>query len=234
MATTKPKVLFVLTSHNVMGNTDKPTGWYLPEFAHPYEVLSPYAEIVVASPAGGEAPIDQGSVQMFKDEVSVSFLNTKSKLWKNTEKLSQFTGKAKYFSAVFYVGGHGPMWDIYNDANSLQIIREFYESGKVVAAVCHGSAALVKAKLSDGTPLIAGADVTGFSNAEEDAVGLSPAMPFMLETELNKISGGKYLKAADPWAEKVVVSKGGRLITGQNPASAEGTGKAILKAIGRK
>jgi putative intracellular protease/amidase len=123
------------------------------------------------------------------------------------------------------------MWDLVTDADSIRLIRDFYESGKIVAAVCHASAALLNVKLSDGSLLINNTEVTGFSNAEEDAVGLSPAMPFMLETELGKKSGGKYSKAAQPWEEKVVVSKGGRLITGQNPASAAAVGEAIKQAL---
>jgi putative intracellular protease/amidase len=123
------------------------------------------------------------------------------------------------------------MWDLVSDADSIRIIQEFYEAGKVVAAVCHASAVLLGVKLADGRLLIKDTEVTGFSNAEEDAVGLSAAMPFLLETELNKKSGGKYQKAADPWAEKIIVSKGGRLITGQNPGSAAGVGRAIKEAL---
>jgi len=126
------------------------------------------------------------------------------------------------------------MFDLANDEISHQVTREFWESGKVVAAVCHGPAALVNAKLSDGSYLINGAPVTGFSNEEEDAVGLSSTMPFMLEDALNKNSGGHFQKADAAWAEKVVVAKDSRLITGQNPASATGVGKAIHEAILKK
>ncbi|OAP56945.1 hypothetical protein AYL99_09057 [Fonsecaea erecta] len=228
----KPRVLFVLTSHSVLGATGKPTGWYLPEFAHPFHELHEVADIIVASPVGGEAPLDPGSVESWKqDEVSVQFLDNQSSLWKNTRKLESFLGKAKDFAAIFYVGGHGPMFDLATDATSIQLIREFFEGGKVVAAVCHGPAALVNVKLSDGSYLVADAEVTGFSNAEEDAVGLSQFMPFMLETELDKHSNGKYRKADKPWAECVVVARGGRLITGQNPLSATATGKVIANAI---
>ncbi|MCJ1235358.1 hypothetical protein MMC14_003326 [Varicellaria rhodocarpa] len=228
----QPKVLFVLTSHNQMGNAGKPTGWYLPEFAHPYQVLAPHAQIIVASPAGGEAPLDPSSVEMFKDDkASTDFLNTKEAIWKSTEKLSKFVGHAQDFDAIFYVGGHGPMFDLATDQNSLQIIREFYEAGRIVSAVCHGPAVLVNAKLSNGIYVIDGASVTGFSNTEEEAVGLTSAMPFSLEDELNKASGGKFVKADEDWGEKVVVANGGKLITGQNPASAAGVGKAIYAAI---
>ena len=169
---------------------------------------------------------------MFKDDkISTDFLNTQEALWKSTEKLSDFVGRAADFDAIFYVGGHGPMFDLATDQNSLQIIREFYEARRVVSAVCHGPAVFINAKLSDGKHLLDGASVTGFSNTEEESVGLLSAMPFSLEDELNKASGGKFVKADEPWGEKVVVTNGGRLITGQNPASASGVGKAIYAAL---
>ena len=123
------------------------------------------------------------------------------------------------------------MFDLATDETSLQVIREFSEAGRVVSAVCHGPAALINAKLSDGSYLIADSPVTGFSNDEEDSVGLTPAMPFKLEDELNKSSGGRFEKAKEPWGEKVVVGRDGRLITGQNPASAGAVGEAIYQAI---
>lgn len=123
------------------------------------------------------------------------------------------------------------MFDLATSPTSHRIIREFWESDRIVSAVCHGPAALAKAQLSDGSYLIAGAPVTGFSNAEEETVGLTAQMPFLLEDQLNANSGGKFEKAAEPWAAKVVVAKGGRLITGQNPASAKGVGEALVKAL---
>jgi len=228
----QPKVLFVLTSHSKLGDTGKPTGWYLPEFAHPYEVLAPHVQVVVASPAGGEAPLDLNSVEAFKDDVkSTNFLKTKEALWKNTEKLSSFLGHAKEFEAIFYVGGHGPMFDLATDPVSHQLINEFYTDNKIISAVCHGPAALTHVKLSTGGYLLDGQRVTGFSNSEEDAVQLTSAMPFSLEDALNKASGGHFEKASSDWGEKVVVARGGRLITGQNPASATGVGQAIYDAI---
>ncbi|MCJ1412248.1 hypothetical protein MMC19_006341 [Ptychographa xylographoides] len=229
-AMSSPKVLFVLTSHAKLGNTGKPTGWYLPEFAHPYDVLAPHTHITVASPDGGGAPLDPSSVDK-SDPVSAKFLEHQESLWKHTEKLSGFVGRAKEFDAVFYVGGHGPMFDLATDEISHQVIREFFEAGRIVAAVCHGPAALVNAKLSDGSYLIDQCAVTGFSNAEEEAVNLTSAMPFQLEDELNKNSGGHYQRATEAWGPKVVVAKGGRLITGQNPASAKPVGEAIYEAI---
>jgi putative intracellular protease/amidase len=227
---TKPKVLFVLSSCSSFdeGGKPHPTGWYLPEFAHPYNQVSPHADIVIASPKGGEAPLDPNSVEMFKsDAESVDFLKTQSALWKETAKLGDFTGKTDQFAAIFYVGGHGPMFDLATDETSHALIREFWESGKVVGAVCHGPIALANVKLSDGSFLVDGSAVTGFTNAEEDQVKLSEYMPFMLEDVLKK-NGGKFEKADEPWGEKVVVGREGRLLTGQNPSSAAKIGKALV------
>jgi len=235
-----PKVLFVLTSHSKLGNTGKPTGWYLPEFAHPYAVLSDQTTIVVASPAGGEAPLDPSSIEASKeDKTSVAFLK-KDHLWKNTEKLSTFLGRAKEFDAILYVGGHGPMFDLATDPTSIELIQEFYAHQRIIAAVCHGPAALVNVTIPANSAqktetsehhLLSGATVTGFSNAEEVASGMVEAMPFSLEDAIVK-AGGKFVKAAEPWGAKVVVSgEGGRLITGQNPASATGVGEKVYEAI---
>ncbi|CAM1507841.1 Fc.00g046890.m01.CDS01 [Cosmosporella sp. VM-42] len=229
-----PKILVVLTSRGQMDNGN-PTGWYLPELAHPYYDLvgsdesNPKVEIVVASPAGGEAPLDQGSVKMFeKDEESVKFLNSKQKLWKETRRLDEFLGKASEFAGVFYPGGHGPMFDLVNDETSIKLIQEFYEAGKPVAAVCHGPIVFVNVKVN-GQPLLKDREATGFSNAEEEAVQLTSAMPKLLEDEIKRV-GGKYVKAAEPWGEKLAVD--GQVITGQNPASAHAVGVALAKAIG--
>ncbi|OJJ42613.1 hypothetical protein ASPZODRAFT_137221 [Penicilliopsis zonata CBS 506.65] len=189
--------------------------------------------MVIASPAGGAAPLDASSVEAFaNDAVSASFLKEQESLWKQTVKLSAVDEKD--FDAIFYVGGHGPMFDLYSDETSLQLIRSFAEAKKPVAAVCHGPAVLLKATSTSGTPLIENATVTGFSNVEEEQAGLTAAMPYLLESELQRVSGGGYVKADAPWGEKVVVSRtslGGVLITGQNPASATGVGKAILEEI---
>lgn len=151
-------------------------------------------------------------------------------MWKTTQKLDTFLGKAADFDAIFYVGGHGPMFDLVDSPTSQQLIREFWEAGKIVSAVCHAPAVFYDVKLSDGTLLVAGKEVTAFTNEEEEQAGLTKAVPFLPEDALNKASGGKFVKADQPWAEKVVVQ--GRLITGQNPASATGVGEAIAKALG--
>ncbi|KAF5021612.1 hypothetical protein F66182_6359 [Fusarium sp. NRRL 66182] len=223
-----PKVLVVLTSQAKMNNGN-PTGWYLPEFAHPYyDLVNKGVEIVVASPAGGNAPLDQASVKMFeKDEESVRFLNENKEIWEQTRPLNEFVGKSSEFDAIFYPGGHGPMFDLVNDETSIKLIQEFYKAGKPVAAVCHGPIVFVNVTV-DGKPLLQGRQVAGFSNSEEDAVGLTSAMPVLLEDEIKRV-GGNYVKG-DDWSEKLAVD--GQVITGQNPASAHAVGKAILKAIG--
>lgn len=225
----KPQILFVLTSHNKFGDLDKPTGWYLPELAHPYHILRNKSNIIVASPKGGEAPLDPSSVEAAKDDVSVNFLKNDEQVWKTTQKLSDFVGKAKDFDAIFYVGGHGPMFDLVDDPTSQQLIKEFWEADKIVSAVCHAPAVFYEVKLSDGSLLVAGKEVTAFTNTEEELMGLTKALPFLPEDALQKASGGKFVKAAEPWGEKVAVA--GRLITGQNPASATAVGEAIAKAL---
>ncbi|KAK0641743.1 DJ-1/PfpI family protein [Cercophora newfieldiana] len=225
-----PKILIILTSHDKLGTTGKPTGWFLPELAHPYdEFTSAGFEIATASPAGGIAPLDPGSIEMFKeDPSSVAFLQNHKSVWENTDKLSDYLGRADEFDAVFVPGGHGPMFDLAVDPVSQKVIAEFAEKGKVVAAVCHGPGAFVNVKLGGGGHLLEGKEVTGFSNAEEDIMGLSGAMPFLLEDKL-KEGGGRFVKAEEPWGAKVVVD--GRLVTGQNPASAKGVGEAVVKAV---
>ncbi|KAK3352661.1 DJ-1/PfpI family protein [Lasiosphaeria hispida] len=226
-----PKVLVVLTSHEKLGNTGRLTGWYLPEFAHPYDGFKAAGfEVTVASPKGGVAPLDAGSVEMFKnDPSSVKFLNQNKELWENTEKLESFLGKADQFDAIFYPGGHGPMFDLPIDATSQKLIVEFASKGKIVSAVCHGPAAFVNVKTEDGEYFLRGKEVTGFSNVEEDQVQLSKEMPFLLEDRLIEATGGKFVKADEPWGVKVVVD--GKLITGQNPASAKRVGEAIVEAL---
>lgn len=203
-----------------------------PELAHPYDVLAPNAELVFASPKGGVAPIDQGSVEAFKaDPSSSEFFKTKKALWENTEKLSSFLGRASEFDAIFYPGGHGPVFDLATDKDSIALINEFVAAGKVVSSVCHGPAVFVNVVLPNGKHLIEGKEVTGFSNEEEDQVQMSKWMPFMLETRIKEV-GGIYKKADKPWESLVLSVDGGKLITGQNPASAKAVGDAIAKALG--
>ncbi|OAA39017.1 ThiJ/PfpI family protein [Beauveria brongniartii RCEF 3172] len=222
-----PKILVVLTSADKIVKLDKPTGWYLPELAHPYDVLAPKAEIVLASPKGGVAPLDPSSVEAFKnDESSKNFLE--KKLWEKTTPLKDFIGCSSEFAALFYPGGHGPMYDLVDDKDSMALIEEFYKAGKPVCAVCHGPIVFANVKIN-GKPLVEGRSVTGFTNEEETQAGLTEAMPFLLEDRLKAV-GAKWTQADKPWGEKVVVD--GQIITGQNPASAHAIGVAISKAIG--
>lgn len=164
------------------------------------------------------------------DASSKTFCEQQKPLWENSAKVSEFFGKADQFDAVYLPGGHGPMYDLATDPDTQKLAAEFWEKGKVVSTVCHGTAALVNVKLSDGQLLLKGKTATGFANQEEDIAQLSQFMPFMLETKINEATGGRSVKADSPFAEKVVVE--GKLITGQNPASSKGVARETLKAIG--
>ncbi len=223
------KVLMVVTSHDRLGDTGQPTGFWLEELAAPYYVLKDAGvEITLASPKGGRPPVDPKSddpkaqtaaMQRFrKDPEAQRALDA-------TVKLS--TVSPEDYDAVFYPGGHGPLWDLAEDPHSIALIERLYAAGKPVAAVCHGPAALRRAKAPDGTPIVNGKAVTGFANTEEAAVSLTDIVPFLVEDEL-KANGGKYSKAAD-WADYTVAD--GNLITGQNPASSESTARALLKEL---
>ncbi|KAJ3120702.1 hypothetical protein HK100_012685 [Physocladia obscura] len=217
-------ILFIVTSHSELGSTGKKTGYWVSEVAHPYNYLKNKYNIIFASPKGGISPVDPGSVvQEANDKVSVEFLAdpVAKELIANTKVLS--TLKPEDFDAIFYPGGHGPMYDLFSDATSNAFAAKSWELGKVVASVCHGPAGIANVKLSDGTFLVAGKNLTGFANTEEDAVQLSSVVPFLLEDKL-KENGGKYTKIAD-WASYVVTD--GKFVTGQNPASAEGVAKKI-------
>ena len=223
------KVLMVLTSHDRLGNTGQPTGFWLEELAAPYYVLKDAgAEITLASPKGGQPPVDPKSddpkaqtpaMQRFRKDPEAQ------RALANTVKLS--TVSAGDYDAVFYPGGHGPLWDLAEDRDSIALIERLYAAGKPVAAVCHGPAALRRARAADGTPLVKGKRVTGFANSEEAAVKLTDVVPFLVEDVL-KANGGKYSKGAD-WADYSVAD--GNLITGQNPASSESTARALLKEL---
>ncbi|KAK1834280.1 class I glutamine amidotransferase-like protein [Podospora conica] len=230
-----PSVLIVLTSHSKLGDTGQPTGWFLPELSHPYNVFAAHNyNITLASPLGGVAPLDPSSVDFSKDDPSaLEFHRTKSALWESTRPLSEFAGGrgARDYDALFFCGGHGPVFDLATDPTSQAITAEFAAAGKVVSAVCHGPAALVGVKGEGGKFLLEGKEVTGFSNEEEEMVGKTEVVPFLLESRIKEI-GGKYVKADSAWGEKVVVD--GRLVTGQNPASAKGVGEAVVKLVGEK
>jgi putative intracellular protease/amidase len=223
----RPAVLLVLTNHGQMGDTgetDEPTGFYLSEAAHPWHVFNDSGWIVVlASPNGGDAPIDPRSLEN-PDEQSRAFLDkfADGGVVPGTVRLTNM--KASAFEAVFFAGGHGTMWDFPDSPSVRSVAEGVYRSGGVVAAVCHGPAALVNLRYM-GQPLVAGRRVTGFTNAEEDAVGLTEAMPFLLETRLREL-GAEFVGAAN-FEENVVVD--GRLVTGQNPASARAAAEAVVR-----
>jgi len=223
------KVLIVLTSHNELGNTGNKTGFWLEEFACPYYRLKDAgADIILASPLGGQPPLDPKSHEPdFQTEDTDRFDkdSTAQKELANTVKLSDVN--VENFDAVFYPGGHGPLWDLHNDSNSIKLIESFINAGKPVAAVCHAPAVLLKAKNVKGEPLVKGKNVTGFSNSEEAAVELTDVVPFLLEDEL-KAAGGVYQKTED-WHPLVLVD--GLLITGQNPGSSAVVAEALLKVL---
>lgn len=188
--------------------------------------------MVTASPKGGKAPLDPSSVEMFKaDESSASFLKSQTALWEKTEPISSFLGKTSEFAGLFFPGGHGPMFDLAVDKESIALINEFVAANKPVGAVCHGPAVFVNVTLPGGRHLLTGKEVTGFSNAEEEAVGLTKHVPFSLEDRI-KEAGAIYKKAPELWAPYVLVADDGKLITGQNPGSSKAVGEAFAKALG--
>jgi putative intracellular protease/amidase len=223
------KVLIVLTSHGELGNTGEKTGFWIEEFASPYYVLADAgAELTLASPKGGQPPVDPKSESAdAQSSYTKRFYGDYDLIDKvaHTFKLSE-VNEADY-DAVFYPGGHGPLWDLVTDATSIALIENFYKNNKPVAFVCHAPAALLKVKAPDGEPLVKGKEVTGFSDTEEDAVKLSKVVPFLLEDELKKL-GALYSKG-DNWSSYVKTD--GLLITGQNPASSEEVARKLLIAI---
>lgn len=223
------KILMVLTSHDTLGDTGKKTGFWLEEFAAPYYVFKDAgAQITVASPHGGQPPLDPKSddpsaqtdaTRRFKDDPAAQAVLASTQTLKDVS--------AADFDAVFYPGGHGPLWDLAEDPTSIALIEATLSAGKPVAAVCHAPGVLRHAKAADGRPLVQGKSVTGFTNTEEDAVELTTVVPFLVEEMLKK-NGGHYSKAND-WQPHVVTD--GLLITGQNPASSEPAAKALLKVL---
>ena len=224
------KILMILTSHDQLGNTGKKTGFWLEEFVAPYYVFKDAgAQITVASPHGGQPPLDPASddpsaqtdaTSRFKEDPAAQAVLA------STQKLKDVS--AADFDAVFYPGGHGPLWDLAEDPTSIALLEAMLAAGKPVAAVCHAPGVLRHVKSADGKPLVQGKSVTGFTNTEEEAVGLSEVVPFLVEDMLKK-NGGNYSKGGD-WQPYVVSD--GLLITGQNPASSEPAAEALLKMLG--
>ncbi len=228
----KARVLLVLTNTDTLGETDKPTGFFLSEAAHPWAVFTQagYA-VTLTSPKGGDAPIDPRSLKTIDDH-GQAFLSAYATekdgrtLVENTRPLGEI--ELSKYDAVFYAGGHGTMWDFEAEPIVAQVASRLYEQGGVVAAVCHGPAALVNAR-QGGTWLLEGKRVTGFTNAEEDAVELTDEMPFLLETRMT--DRGAAFVAGENFKTNVITD--GRLVTGQNPASAKGTAEQVVIAIER-
>ncbi|NMM77408.1 type 1 glutamine amidotransferase domain-containing protein [Acidovorax sp. SRB_14] len=224
------KILMVLTSHSALGNTGHKTGFWLEEFAAPYYVFQDAgAEVTLASPQGGQPPLDPKSddpgaqteaTRRFKADAAAQ------KALAHTLKLADVS--AGGFDAVFYPGGHGPLWDLAEDRASIALIEQLLAAGKPVAAVCHAPAVLRHAQTAEGQPVVRGKNVTGFTNTEEEAAGLTHIVPFLVEDML-KGQGAHYSKAGD-WQPHVLTD--GLLITGQNPASSEPAAHALLKKLG--
>lgn len=226
------KILMVLTSHSDLGNTGEKTGFWIEEFAAPYYVFADAgATITIASPLGGQPPVDPKSEapdaqtpatqRFYKDYTAIDLVA-------HTLKLSDINESD--YDAVFYPGGHGPLWDLANDKDSIELIQSFYKNQKPVAFVCHAPAALVNVTTENGEFLVKNKKVTGFSNTEEEAVKLTDIVPFLLEDEL-KNKGGIYSRGND-WGS--YVQQDGLLITGQNPASSEETARLLLATLNDK
>ena len=221
------KALFVLTNHTKLGQTGRQTGWYLPEVAHPFFVLTDAGiAIDFASPAGGATVPDENSLNLADDD-NRRFYENAELMAKTQQTIHPKKARAADYEAIFFAGGHGTMWDFPDNKLLAQITADIYEQGKVVAAVCHGSSALVNVKLSNNRYLIAGKTVNSFTNDEEAAVELTEAVPFPLESKLVE-RGARFSKAAN-FQPFVVVSE--RLVTGQNEFSARAVGEAIIKLM---
>jgi putative intracellular protease/amidase len=223
------KILMVLTSHDQLGDTGKKTGFWLEEFAAPYFAFKDAgAQLTLASPKGGQPPLDPKSDEPDAQTAATERFRKDSSAQSalaSTALLS--SARAEDYDAIFYPGGHGPLWDLAEDKISIALIEAFYQAGKPVAAVCHAPGVLRHVKGADGQPLVKGKRVTGFTNTEEEAVQLTKVVPFLVEDML-KEKGGVYSKGAD-WASYVLTD--GLLITGQNPASSEAAAEALLAKL---
>jgi putative intracellular protease/amidase len=220
------KVLMVLTSHDELGNTGRKTGFWLEELAAPYYAFQAAgAEIVLASPKGGQPPLDPKSNEpSFQTDLTRRFEADAQASAQLASTVRLDSVSQADFDTVFYPGGHGPLWDLAEDKHSIALIESFIAAGKYVALVCHAPGVLRHVKRADGKPLVEGKRVTGFTNSEEEGVGLTNVVPFLVEDEL-KAKGGVYSKGED-WASYVV--EDGLLITGQNPASSASAAVALL------
>lgn len=222
------KIVMVTTSHDQLGSTGRKTGFWLEEFAAPYFVFKDAAvALTLASPKGGQPPIDPKSDLPENQTPAMTRFKKDSAAQKALSQTVKLTGvKSEDYDSIFYVGGHGPMWDLVDNPDSIALIESFYYSGKPVAAVCHSSAVFHKVNYK-GAPLVKGKRVTGFTNGEEEAVHLTHVVPFLVEDELKRV-GGRYEKAAD-WESFAVMDE--RVITGQNPASSTAAAKTLMQVL---
>ncbi|WP_334191037.1 type 1 glutamine amidotransferase domain-containing protein [Noviherbaspirillum sp.] len=222
-------ILMVMTSHDQLGDTGRKTGLWLEEFAAPYFLFKDAgAEVTLVSPKGGQVPLDPKSDDPSSQTESITRFKQDTEAQEalaNTLPLSSI--HPDVYDAVFYPGGHGPLWDLADNRDSILVIETIYNQDKPVAAVCHGPAVFKNAHRNDGKPLVEGKRVTGFANSEEEAAQLTNIVPFLVEDVL-KQNGGQYSKGAD-WSEHVV--EDGNLITGQNPASSEAAARAVLERL---
>ncbi|WP_348751960.1 type 1 glutamine amidotransferase domain-containing protein [uncultured Aquincola sp.] len=226
----RPRILMILTSHDRLGDTGKPTGLWVEELAAPYYALADAgAEVVLASTAGGAVPIDPGSLkpQGENDEVVERFLADEAMQARIRNTARADTMDAGQFDAMFMPGGHGTMWDLPTDAGVTRAVEQAWAAGKVVASVCHGAAGLVTARRPDGQSIVQGLKVNSFTDSEEAAVGLTAVVPFLLESRLREL-GGQFVGAGD-WQPFVV--RDGQLITGQNPQSSALVAAEVMKAV---
>jgi putative intracellular protease/amidase len=225
------KVLFVLTSHDQLGNTGQKTGFWLEEFASPYyEFIDNGYDVTIASPKGGQPPMDpKSNLEEWQTDSTRRFQKDKSAQEKlaNTLVLSQMS--ANDYDTLFIPGGHGPMWDLATDKNLKKLVEDFYFGGKFVSAVCHAPAGLLQATDKDGNSILKGKKVTGFTDSEESAVHLEKVVPFLLEDRMKEL-GGKFEKAEN---FKPFVVTDGKLITGQNPASSFVAAQKVIEMLGR-
>jgi len=223
------KVLMVLTSHDTLGNTGRKTGFWLEELAAPYYVFKDAGmDIVLASPAGGQPPLDPKSNEpSFQTEMTHRFEADAAATAQLAATVRLDTVDQTDFDTVFYPGGHGPLWDLAEDRHSIALIEAFVAANKPVALVCHAPGVLRHVKAADGRPLVEGKKVSGFTNTEEEGVGLTEVVPFLVEDELRKL-GGNYSKGPD-WASYVV--RDGLLITGQNPGSSAAAAALLLQQL---
>lgn len=225
------KVLMVLTSHDKLGDTGRKTGFWLEELAAPYYAFKDAgAEITLASPQGGNPPLDPKSNEPdFQTELTHRFEADEEAKAQLATTVRLDSVSAADFDTVFYPGGHGPLWDLAEDPHSISLIEDFIAAGKPVALVCHAPGVLRHVKTAEGRPLVEGKKVTGFANSEEEGVGLTHIVPFLVENELIA-KGGLYSKGAD-WGSYVV--QDGQLITGQNPGSSAATAAQLLKTLAK-